>query len=80
MKGSVTHSLFSWALGLVAIGAVGLYLSNQWFADEVCTTAEWKCSLGDVGSHAAFIALPIGILLGLVALVTWVVTVMSRRA
>jgi hypothetical protein len=80
MKGSVTHALFSWALGLLVIGGIGLVLSNQWYADDACQTAEWKCEVGNLGLTASVFILPLGGLIALAALVSWVVGVMSKRA
>ena len=80
MKGSVTRALFHWAVGLLLIGVVGLLISNQWYADDVCGIEEWKCELGDLGWNATFYLLPLGALFALIASVTWVVGVLSKEA
>ncbi len=80
MKGMSPSALRSWAIALLALGGIGTLLAHSWYSEEACATAQWKCSLGDVGLSASFYLLPLGAMVALIALVTWLVEADARRS
>ena len=66
------------AVGLLVLAALGFLLAGAWYADDACPTAQWKCDFGSLGILMVAVALPIGALVGVVALLLWVTSARRR--
>jgi ABC-type transport system involved in cytochrome c biogenesis permease subunit len=66
------------AVGVLVLAALGLLLASAWYADDACPTAQWKCDFGSLGVVMVGLALPIGAVVAVVALVLWIVAARRR--
>jgi hypothetical protein len=67
------------AVATLVLAGVGLLLAGVWYADDACPTAQWKCAFGSLGLVIVTVALPIGAVVGAVALLLWI-RYAARRA
>ena len=65
----------------LALGLGGLAVARAWYNDDACTIEQYQCTLGTIGFSGAFLLIPLGaLLLVLAGLVTVLIRARRTRA